>query len=180
MKLNITKGGQQADLGELFANLDYEPGSLFKSDEHIKAMDKIHSLVCVRERTAKEIRTRLLDTGFDRDVVEGAVASALKCGLIDEERYAAALISGKVHQGWGRAKIMRRLEEDGVDYQTVAKCSQYFATPAEEYERAMRELEKRSVRSKNPRATLTRRLLQKGYSADLTNRAVNDFIGRAC
>ena len=40
----------------------------------------------------------------------------------------------------------------------------------------MHELSKRSVRSKNPRATLTRRLLQKGYSPELANRAVEEFM----
>lgn len=177
MKLNLTKGGRGVDLCKLFENMEPRETPLFDTDEeHCRAMDKIASLVNVRERTAKECRSRLRDAGFESDVADRAVESALRCGLVDDRRYAAALIKGKVHQGWGRRKILMRLEEDGVSHADVAACSDLFASPDEEYERAMYELRKRSAHSKNPRATLTRRLLQKGYSAELATRAVSDFM----
>lgn len=179
MKLNLTKGGKSIDLNELFEKMEPRDTPLFDSDEdHCRAMDKLASLVNVRERTAKECRQRLRDAGFEDDVADCAVESALRCGLVDDKRYAAALIKGKVRQGWGKRKILMRLEEDGVSYDDVLSCADLFASPDEEYERAMHELAKKSVRSQNPRATLMRRLLQKGYSMDLATRAVSDFMAR--
>lgn len=179
MKLSLTKGGHSVDLSELFENMEPREAPLFDDDsEHRQAMDKIAALVNVRERTAKECRRRLIEAGYEHDVAMRAVESALRCGLIDDKRYAAALIKGKVHQGWGKRKILMRLEEDGVSYEDIAACSDLFASPDEEYERAMYELAKKSARSQNPRATLTRRLLQKGYSMDLATRVVSDFMAR--
>ena len=179
MKLNLMQGGKQADLSLLFDNIQPRETPLFDTAEHRRAMDKIAALVNVRERTAKEVRGRLAQAGFEDAVAQEAVECAVRCGLIDEHRYAAALIKGKVRQGWGKRKILMRLQDDGVDADTIQECSDLFASPEEEYERAMSELAKRSVRSKNPRATLTRRLLQKGYSNELVTRAVSDFMSRA-
>ena len=179
MKLNLTQGGKQADLSLLFENMQSQETPLFDDKDHCRAMDKIAALLNVRERTAKECKCRLVEAGFEEHVACEAVDRALACGLIDEHRYAASLIKGKVRQGWGKKKILMRLQEDGVSTDTIQACSGYFATPQEEYERALYELEKRSVNSKNPRATLTRRLLQKGYAAELVNRAVSDFMSRS-
>lgn len=179
MKMHLSKGGRPVNMQSLF-ELAGEPAKpLFSEAEHIKAMDKIAALVRVRERTPHELRRRLQDCGFTEEVAARAVESAERCGLVDEERYASALIRGKVNQGWGRAKIMARLREDGVSSAVIERCNSCFATPQQEYERALYELGKRSVRSKNPRATLMRRLLQKGYSPELANRAVDEFMHSA-
>ena len=176
VKLKLSKGGKPVHMATLFDAMEEDNTPLFAQREHNKAMDKIAALLRVRERTPKELHRRLLDAGFEEEVVRGAVDAALRCGLVDERRYAAALIRGKVSQGWGRSKIMARLRDDGVSSWAIEACSELFATPEQEYERAMHELSKRSVRSKNPRATLTRRLLQKGYSPELANRAVEEFM----
>lgn len=179
MKLNLTQGGRSVDISELFAHAEPPTGPLFSDEQHCKAMDKIAALARIRERTPKECLERLLAAGFEQEVAEHAVSRAVECGLVDESRYAAALIKGKVHQGWGRRKILMRLAQDGVSAQAIDACSDCFASEQEEYEQALLELGKKSVRSKNPRATLVRRLLQKGYSQDMALRAVDEFISQA-
>ncbi len=177
MKLNISKGGKCLSAEELSSLISNDANnSLFEGESHLKAMDKIHSLVCVRERTRKECYERLLSNEFQPDVARKAVVRAVECGLIDEERYAAAFIRGKVNSGWGQGRIVRQLEENGVDSTTVQSCAYLFPRPEEEYSRAYHELEKHPARSKNPRATYLRRLAQKGFSSDISIRAVNDFL----
>lgn len=178
MKLNLTQGGKSVDIAELFDGIQAGSGFVLASKEHCKAMDKIAALVKVRERTAHECLVRLEGAGFESDVAQRAVQRAVECGLVDDQRYAAALIKGKVNQGWGRRKIVMRLQQDGVSDEVVFACEGLFASGQEEYERAMHELGKKSVQSKNPRATLVRRLLQRGYSQDLAFRAVDDFMAQ--
>lgn len=180
MKLNLTQGGKQVDIAKLFECMDVQQEGLsFSSAEHSKAMDKIAALVKVRERTPNECLARLTQAGFEDDIARHAVERAVECGLVDEQRYAAALVKGKVNQGWGRRKIMMRLEADGVSVAAIEACCDLFPNEQLEYERAMHELGKKSVRSKNPRATLVRRLIQKGYGQDLAVRAVDDFMSQA-
>lgn len=150
---------------------------MVSATRHIEAMDKINDLVSVRERTAKEVRSRLATYGFADDEIDDAVETALRVGLINEERYARAFIRGKQHKGWGRGKIVQRLRADGVDDETIDACSIEFSDPEEEFARALHEIERHPSHSKDPYASYMRRLLGKGYSMDIARRAVKEFLG---
>lgn len=177
MKVNLTQGGKQLSADELSALLSSSGSSaLFESTEHLKAMDKIHAWVCVRERTRKECYKRLVELDYEPDVAARAVERAVECGLIDEVRYTSAYIKGKVRAGWGRGRIVHSLEENGISQDVISECAEFFATPHEEYERALKEIDRRPARSKNPKATYVRRLLQKGYAQDIALRAVNEYL----
>lgn len=139
-------------------------------------MEKINTLVGVRERTVKEIRDRLATCGFTPEEIDDAVVSALRVNLINEERYARAFIRGKTHSGWGRVKITARLMANGVDEETIALCADEFSSPHDEYETALAELSKRRANSRDPYATYMRRLLGRGFSYELSTRVVRDFL----
>lgn len=146
---------------------------------HIAVMDKITALSNVRERSRKETRERLARSGFSEEEIQDGIDTALRVGLISDERYARSFIRGKVHAGWGREKIIRRLEECGVDSSVISACQNEFASPEEEYERALHELEKRSCHAADPYASYMRRLLSKGYSHEVSRRAVHDHLSRS-
>lgn len=146
---------------------------------HIAVMDKIAALSNVRERSRKETRERLARSGFSEEEIQDGIDTALRVGLISDERYARSFIRGKVHAGWGRGKIIRRLEERGVDSSVISACQNEFASPEEEYERALHELEKRSCHAADPYASYMRRLLVKGYSHEVSRRAVHDYLSRS-
>lgn len=146
---------------------------------HIAVMDKITALSNVRERSRKETRERLARSGFSEEEIQDGIDTALRVGLISDERYARSFIRGKVHAGWGRGKIIRRLEECGVDSSVISACQNEFASPEEEYERALHELEKRSCHAADPYASYMRRLLSKGYSHEVSRRAVHDYLSRS-
>ena len=69
---------------------------------HIAVMDKITALSNVRERSRKETRERLARSGFSEEEIQDGIDTALRVGLISDERYARSFIRGKVHAGWGR------------------------------------------------------------------------------
>lgn len=146
---------------------------------HIAVMDKITALSNVRERSRKETRERLARSGFSEEEIQDGIDTALRVGLISDERYARSFIRGKVHAGWGRGKIIRRLEECGVDSSVISACQNEFASPEEEYERAFHELEKRSCHAADPYASYMRRFLSKGYSHEVSRRAVHDYLSRS-
>lgn len=146
------------------------------SKRHSEAMEKINVLVGVRERSVKEVRERLASCDFTHEEVEDAVETAVRVNLINEERYTRAFIRGKTHSGWGRIKILARLAANGIDEQTIALCSDEFSSTRDEYQVAMAELSKRKAHSKNPYATYMRRLIGRGFSYELSNRVVHDYL----
>lgn len=170
MMLSPRRVGQKvkSDFAKAVVMVSYE--------RHIEAMDKINSLLAVRERTVKEVKERLSGCGFDQEEVDDAVESALRVGLIDEERYARAFIRGKAHAGWGKLKIVNRLKESGVGDETISSCEDEFNSSDAEYESALLALKKREARSSDPYATYMRRLVNKGFSFDLASRVVKDHL----
>lgn len=145
-------------------------------ERHIAAMEKVNALVNVRERTIKEVRERLRRCDFSSEEIDDAIETALRVNLINEERYARAFIKGKTHSGWGRGKILRRLQESDIPEHVIQSCESEFSSGNEEYLMALRVLEKRSTHSKNPYATYMRRLINKGYSYEISQRAVSEHL----
>ena len=143
---------------------------------HAEAMQKVHALVCVRERCEKEVRERLLSCGFTPEEAEKAVAAALSSGLVSDERYANAFVRGKVRKGWGREKILARLRADGISQTAIESCADDFASPARERAHALAELARRSCRAADRRSSLIRRLLAKGYAPELARECVDEFL----
>ena len=66
-----------------------------------------------------------------------------------------------------------------MDSSVISACQNEFASPEEEYERALYELEKRSCHAADPYVSYMRRLLGKGYSHEVSRRAVHDYLSRS-
>lgn len=147
-------------------------------ERHAAAMDKVAGLVSVRERSSKEVAERLRRCGFDEEEAADAVETSVRIGLVDDRRFASAYIRGKTASGWGRAKIVSRLRRAGIGDELVEACSGEFATPEQELESARSQLARRTTRSKNPYASLMRRLLSRGFSYETASRAVSEHLGR--
>lgn len=147
---------------------------------HNEAMERINTLVNTRERCIKELRERLAKAGFNEEEIEDALQAALRVNLVNEERYARALIRGKSALGWGRAKVLQRLHQDKIPDCVIEVCEDDFPSEQQEYDTAMRVLSKRSARSRNPYSTYMRRLVSRGFSFDLSKRVVSDFLGKSC
>ena len=146
------------------------------SDRHQAAMKKIGALVNVRERCEKEVRERLARAEFTPEEIDDAVATALRYSIISDERYARSFIRGKTNLGWGRLKITQQLERNGISDAIITSCQDEFSSADGEYERALHELERRPTHAKNPRSSLMHRLVNKGYSFDVANRAVSEYL----
>lgn len=144
---------------------------------HARAMDKIAALVGVRERTCVELQRRLVGLGYTQQETDEAIESAVRCGLVSEERFTRAFIRGKTSLGWGKRKIVERLEGEGIAEELIARCSDEFASPDAELEAAVHALRCRSTSSKDPRAAYMRRLLSKGYTYETAQRAVELYLG---
>src|SRR5437764_13255034 len=55
------------------------------------AKDRALRLLGVRDRSRRELERRLLQAGFDREEIDGALDALTVAGLIDDERFADAV-----------------------------------------------------------------------------------------
>src|SRR5437870_3520931 len=56
------------------------------------AKDRALRLLGVRDRSRRELERRLLQAGFDREDIDQALDTLTAAGLIDDERFAAAVV----------------------------------------------------------------------------------------
>lgn len=165
------------DFLDKLANVRPEPVVVPISEGEERAFLKIQRLCGVRERCASELRDRLLRDGFARPDAEAAIARAVKCGLVDDLRYADVLVRSRISQGKGRAGIASELDRAGIDVCSLPGWpEEYFDDEAlPELERALEMLRRKPPRAKDVRAAAFRRLVSKGYGQDVAYSAARRY-----
>lgn len=138
-----------------------------------EAFQKIVRLVRMREQASVALRQRLVRENFSEEAIDGALARAVACGLVDDRRYADVLVRSRLSQGRGRRGIAAELASLGVDASEVDAFTEQelVGDDSEEIERAVAVLERKPPRSKNRRDAAYRRLVQKGYSSAVASSA---------
>jgi len=136
------------------------------------AFARVIKLISVRDRSIHELRERLCGEGFDPEIVEATLQRAIDCGLLDDERFAQAYIRGKLHAGWGCARIERELASYGVEASSLAGYPELFFDEDEEIKRAVQELRRLTTTAKNLHEARYRRLASKGYKVAVIQAAV--------
>lgn len=133
-----------------------------KAGEEEEAFQKIVRLVSCAEHSAAGLRRKLRQVGFEEDACDAAIDRALRCGLVDDKRFADILVRSRLSQGKGVRGIRRELEDEGIDPLGVeAFCE--VEDGREEFARAQEALRRRPPRSKNRREGAYRMLVRKGY-----------------
>ena len=142
------------------------------SEQAKQAHNKILRLVNVRERSVSEMWTRLIDEGFEEEVVEEALKRACNCGIIDDLRFAACLIRSRLAAGKGVFGIGKELERHGIATEELDEATSELLPSAEsELARALAILQQKPPQAKNKREGAYRRLVSKGYAPSTAGEA---------
>jgi regulatory protein len=88
-------------------------------------------LLGFRDRSRRELERRLLRAGFEPEVIAQALDDLTRAGLIDDERFAAAVADhARGGRPSGRRAVMSKLLASGVDRATAERA----VAPLEETE----------------------------------------------
>lgn len=154
------------NIREIESSSVYEETSL--AEEESKAFKKILKLASIREQAGKKLHERLIKDGFSEQAVSNALRRAIDAHIVDDERYAEAFMRTQLAQGKGRRGVERALEQLDIDSPSEEAWQlAYEQFGNDELERAMALLHRKPPRSKNLREGAYRKLVQKGYNADV-------------
>lgn len=76
--------------------------------------EKALELISQRQMSQKELVGKLKDKGFDAETAESCAAWIAERGLIDEERYAAAVVRHYAAKGYGEGRVRQELARRGL------------------------------------------------------------------
>ena len=91
-----------------------ETEALIRDSRRALMREKALELVSQRQMSARELNRKLRDKGADEETADYCVQWILERGLIDEERYAAAIVRHYAAKGYGEGRIRQELMRRGV------------------------------------------------------------------
>lgn len=137
--------------------------------------DRALGLLAVRPRSLRELQTRLLRAGFQREEVEDELQRLAAVGLVDDEKFALEYAQHAVDKRLvGRRVIASALAAKGVDRRTIEQALEEVG--GDEAERASRLAHERARSlGGHPPEVAFRRLVsfleRRGYQWDVAARA---------
>lgn len=154
----------------------FEP-SLQKTDEGEAAFRKISNLVKVRDRAVLEVKDRLRREEFSDAAIEYAVNRALRCGFLDDGRFAETLIRSRLSQGKGIAGIARELKKLGVDPDAIPGFPEDFLQNSRnQSEAALALLLRKPPQAKNQLQAAYAKLIRAGYASSIAQDAAKRWF----
>jgi regulatory protein len=131
-----------------------------------------------RDRTVAQMRQHLASRGIDEPAIDGAVATLVRDGHLDDARYARTFTEDRrALDGWGPERIERALLAAGVDDELVA-AAVGDRDVSDELDAAMTLLRRRCravPTTDRERECALGVLVRKGYELELAYEAVRAF-----
>lgn len=73
-------------------------------------------LIEIRDRTEKELRTKMSEKGYDEETIENEISFLKEYGYINDSRYTERFIADAINlKKWGKGRIRTELLRKGID-----------------------------------------------------------------
>lgn len=146
-------------------------------DDAEKAFRKIELLLSVRDRSVLEITNRLIREKFSQSAIHESIDRALRCGYLNDDRFADGFIRSKLRASKGVPGIIRDLRDHGIDASLIPGFPDVFLEDSgSQLETAIRLLQRKPPRAKNQRQAAYAKLIRNGYSSNVASQAVRAWI----
>ena len=93
---------------------DRDMDILRRESKKALSREKALEFVSQRQMSASELNKKLRDKGADEETADYCVQWILERGLLDEERYAAAVVRHYAAKGYGEGRVRQELMRRGV------------------------------------------------------------------
>lgn len=140
----------------------------------------------IKPRTAAEIRKYLKTKGYDEEEINEAVSELEEYHYIDDLQYCSMYFRYGFEKGRGTDRIKHELKGKGVDAEIIEAAYEDLEDVPDQLEMAMEicrnaidgvDVEELEYQERSKlKAKLGRRLMSKGYSSDVTYKAINRIL----
>ncbi|WP_077368479.1 regulatory protein RecX [Anaerosalibacter sp. Marseille-P3206] len=155
--------------------------NVLKAEEQDRANNYAIKLLSYRWRSEKEIRDKMIEKGYEIDVIDNTVDYLYRQNLLNDKRFAQTLARDKINLNkWGSYRIKQDLYMKGISKDIIDEVLDEYCD--DEYERAMILAKKKITSYKKDDKNATYRKLggflqRKGYSYDCVSRILKELLG---
>jgi regulatory protein len=131
-----------------------------------------------KDRSEKEILSKLTDAGFDANIAQSAIDELKTIGYLDDARYAMKYLSERIRTKALSKKVLGyELKNKGIDGDIIDKVLSEFET--DDYEVALREGKRKfgkyDINDKKIEQKVYRFLLHRGFSYEIVNKVIREM-----
>ena len=143
----------------------------------INSRDYCLKLITIKDRTEKEIRTKLKEKNFDENTIEEEIEFLLNYGYINDKRYAEHFTADAINiKKWGKSRIRAELLRRGIERFVIDDAIEEAFAETED-DRLYTEMEKRyknaDFSNMKERTRIFNFYLRRGFSPDEIKGAMN-------
>lgn len=154
---------------------------ILMAEEKIKAYNYAVSLLTRSSKSEKQLRQKMQDKGFDRDMIDNAIEKLLCNNYLNDEDFSDRFINDKKNYAkWGRLKIKNELYNKGIDRNIIEEKLNDISKD-EENQRACELAEKklRSLKDEEPlkrKIKLSNFLINRGFDYETVKNVTSKLI----
>ncbi|MED9872517.1 MAG: regulatory protein RecX [Eggerthellaceae bacterium] len=154
-----------------------EPSKTDNLHDSHAAFKKIERLVKVRDRSVYEVTQRLRKDNYEQEAITSAVDKALRCGYLDDVRFADVLIRSRLRAGKGLSGIVAELKRNGINPEKDLDNfpDVYLTLFPSQKDSAIALLCKKPPRAKNKLQAAYAKLIRSGYPSSLASEAAREW-----
>ena len=143
----------------------------------INSRDYCLKLITIKDRTEKEIRTKLKEKNFDENTIEEEIEFLSNYGYINDKRYAEHFTADAINiKKWGKSRIRAELLRRSVERFVIDDAIEEAFAETED-DRLYTEMEKRykdaDFSNMKERTRIFNFYLRRGFSPDEIKGAMN-------
>lgn len=147
---------------------DNDPESAFR---------KIERLLSVRDRSIAEMRNRLQRDRFTEHAISESLERAIRCGYLDDDRFADGFIRSRLRASKGINGIVRDLKNHHIDaYAIPGFPDSFLEEQGSQLDNALRLLQRKPPRAKNKQQAAYAKLIRNGFSSSVASSAVKRWV----
>ena len=145
------------------------------SEERKSAKDRALKFLSYRDRSEKEILTKLKDVGYDESIIEWVIADLKRLKFIDDKRFAYSFAQTQmITRPMGEFFLKRELKQKGVATELIEQTIEKVYQEKDQLTVAMELGEQRKKRFKNLDELKVKKrvsdfLLRRGFSWDIVS-----------
>lgn len=147
------------------------------NDNANAAFGKIERLLAVRDRSVTETRSRLQRDHYTERAIAESLERALRCGYLDDARFAEGFIRMRLRASKGINGIVRDLKGHQIDAYAIPGFPDVFLEEqGSQLDNAIRLLERKPPRAKNKKQAAYAKLIRNGFSSSVASSAVKTWM----
>lgn len=153
-----------------------------RREKEREALNSLQRWCSVSEHSCGEVRRKLEDSGLGTFSQERIVASLVRDGFVNEERFARAFVHDKLRfNKWGRCRIRYMLTMKMVEGQIIENAiseidEDLYMSILEKVVRSSYKSQKADTTYERSRKTM-RAVISRGFEAPLIKEVLQDILG---